>query len=438
MVKEFTVAAGSTTAVSGTPQDLANYGADPGSRRLRPDRFDGVRLFGATALERASGDTDLTASHTTSGRNGTIGAGAASNMETCGEFRIRTAFTSDTSDPTGSAVDNASTLIAFMRLAAPLLATAPIRRTSLAPGGAATMADAFTFQTSTDTDTITAVVVGLAIGRFGRVELAGNYQRCRHTTVYGSVADPASDTPSITLSTNTLTTTTTSTQYKIRVTPKSHAAMPKKPPDPPLFGHRKNKFRPVRIRRKMAPTRRAITCDDRQPVAGERHRRLRERRGYAQVALTRTNPADADFHSTGVWEHGRGRGHASVEGTTYAVGNTVGTSTVACVVASPTASCTDTGVTNGNSYYYQLLGTISPIARPPGWSRRARRSPPAAPAAIPWPPTGTPPQPGIRLRRPPPEPAPAPEPAQRERGGSTWSGRTRSRCRRAIPPPPVR
>ena len=173
VVKEFTVAAGNTIEVAGTPQDLANDGADPGSMTISGLTASTEYLFvRATALERASGGTwTVTASHTTSGCNGTTGAGAASNMETCGEFRILT-DTSDTSDPTGSAVDNASTFIAFKEAAGTTLGngTDPANA-SLAPGGAATMTDAFTFQTSTGTDTITAVVVGLATGTSGGLSL---------------------------------------------------------------------------------------------------------------------------------------------------------------------------------------------------------------------------------------------------------------------------
>ena len=62
------------------------------------------------------------------------------------------------------------------------------------------MADAFTFQTSSGTDTITAVVVGLSTGSSSGLSLV-EITNDAGTTVYGSVADPASDTPSITLST---------------------------------------------------------------------------------------------------------------------------------------------------------------------------------------------------------------------------------------------
>src|SRR6185295_14566427 len=95
---------------------------------------------------------------------------------------------------------------------------------SLAPGGAATMADAFTFQTAIGTDTITAVTVSLAVGTSGGLSLV-EITNDAGTTVYGSVANPATDTPAITLTTN-ITATTTATQFKIRVTPKTHVNMP--------------------------------------------------------------------------------------------------------------------------------------------------------------------------------------------------------------------
>ena len=41
------------------------------------------------------------------------------------------------------------------------------------------------------------------------------------------------------------------------------------------------------------------------------------------------------------------------EGATYSVGNTIGSSTVACVITSPT-NCTDTGLTNGTAYHYKI------------------------------------------------------------------------------------
>jgi len=126
-----------------------------------------------------------------------------------------------------------STLLVFLTPAF-LFATNPTlgngtdpANASLAPGGAATMADAFTLQTSAATDTVTNVTVTLAAGTFGGLSLV-EITNDAGTIVYGSAANPASNTPAIALTT-TITATTTSTQYKIRVTPRTHANMPVPP-----------------------------------------------------------------------------------------------------------------------------------------------------------------------------------------------------------------
>ena len=75
---------------------------------------------------------------------------------------------------------------------------------TIAPGGAATMAGSFTFVTTSGSNAVSAVVVGLAAGTSAGLSLV-EITNDAGTTVYGSVANPATDTPSITLSTNTLT-----------------------------------------------------------------------------------------------------------------------------------------------------------------------------------------------------------------------------------------
>ena len=76
----------------------------------------------ATALERANATLAPDGSHARhiAECNGTTGGNAVTNMNICGEFRILTA-TSDISDPTATAVDSASTFIAFKEVSSTTL-----------------------------------------------------------------------------------------------------------------------------------------------------------------------------------------------------------------------------------------------------------------------------------------------------------------------------
>jgi len=222
---------------------------------------------------------------------------------------------------------------------------------ALAPGGAATMADAFTFQTSAGTDTITDVTVGLGTGASAGLSLV-EITDDAGTTVYGSTTDPASDTPTVTLSTNTLTATTTQTQYKIRITPKSHTAMPAPPGAAYTVTAKINSWTGTNTKLGSDTAGTTITIDNLSPgnvtaASGTA--------GDTQVALTWTNPADADLNSVVVLRDTAAVADTPVEGTTYTVGNTIGTSVVRCVVTPPTATCTDTSVTNGISYHYKIF-----------------------------------------------------------------------------------
>ncbi len=113
VTQQFTITAGNVVSVVGAPGDLANDGADPGAITVGSLASAEHLWVRVTALERATGGTwTVTAGFTSSTCNGTTGGGAATNMDACGEFIIATA-TTETSDPTGTAVDCASILIAF-------------------------------------------------------------------------------------------------------------------------------------------------------------------------------------------------------------------------------------------------------------------------------------------------------------------------------------
>ncbi|MEK7425881.1 MAG: IPT/TIG domain-containing protein, partial [Actinomycetota bacterium] len=78
--------------------------------------------------------------------------------------------------------------------------------------------------------------------------------------------------------------------------------------------------------------------------------------GDAQASLSWTNPGDADLSQTIVLRRASTAVlDTPVEGTSYTVGTALGASSVACVVSTPSTTCTDTGLTNGTSYHYKLF-----------------------------------------------------------------------------------
>ncbi len=235
--------------------------------------------------------------------------------------------------------------------------------TSLAPGDVATMADAFTFQTSSGTDTISAVVVGLATGSSGGLSLV-EVTNDAGTTVYGSVTDPASDTPSITLSTSTLTATTTLTQYKIRVTPKSHAAMPAPPGSTYSVTAKINSWTGTNTAAGSDTAGTTVTIDNLSSsiVTG-----ATGTAGDGFVNLSWTNPGDAASvivlrDTTTVATPAEGN-------TSYAATNLIGSTVVVCVGLITT--CNDNTVTNGTTYLYTIhtrdsIGNYSVAVTPTG------------------------------------------------------------------------
>ncbi|MFN7982687.1 MAG: DUF2341 domain-containing protein, partial [Vicinamibacterales bacterium] len=223
--------------------------------------------------------------------------------------------------------------------------------TTIAPGASATMADAFTFQASSGTDTVTAITVSLGTGTAVGVSLV-EITDSTGATVYGSTANPASDTPTINLTTS-ITATTTATTYKIRVTPKTHANMAAPAGASYAVTALVSAFTNTLGQAGTDTAGATITIDNLSPGNVTS---ATATAGNAQVSLAWTNPADADLHSIVVLRRTTSVvTDTPVEGTTYTVGTVIGSSTVACVVSAPTATCTDTGLTNSTAYYYKIF-----------------------------------------------------------------------------------
>jgi hypothetical protein len=219
---------------------------------------------------------------------------------------------------------------------------------TIAPGGPATDLDSFTLQTLSTTTPVTALVVTLAAGtaqRLALVEITDN----AGATVYGSTANPATDNVAIPLGT-TITATTTLTPYRVRITPRAHAALPAPPGATYAVSGTVTQVTATQTPTYADSASATLTLDNLSPgnpgsFSGTA--------ADAQVALTWANPADADFSQVIVLRKAASAVTDSpVEGTTYAVPGTLGTSTIAYI--GNLALFTDTGLTNGTSYYYLI------------------------------------------------------------------------------------
>jgi uncharacterized repeat protein (TIGR01451 family) len=166
------------------------------------------------------------------------------------------------------------------------------------------------------------------------------------------VANPASDTPAITLSTN-ISVTTVATQYKIRVTPKSHVNMPVPPGSTYSVTALISNWTGSNAHAGSDSGGTTVTIDNQSPANATASTATP---GNSKVTLSWTNPADADLGTIIVLRRAASAvTDTPTEGVTYVVGNTIGVSTVACVVASPTATCTDSALTNGTAYHYGIF-----------------------------------------------------------------------------------
>lgn len=114
--KGFSLGAGNTVAIEGTSATLANDAADPGSLNVTTSNIECLRVRVIAAETNSSTALTVTAGWTALPGGQTASGAAAANQALRGEFIISTA-TSAASDPTFTAVDNASVYVAFKEVA---------------------------------------------------------------------------------------------------------------------------------------------------------------------------------------------------------------------------------------------------------------------------------------------------------------------------------
>lgn len=218
---------------------------------------------------------------------------------------------------------------------------------SIAPGASATDLAAFALQTNTGIDTATAATVSLAAGSWtglSAVSIVNN----AGTTTYCSAADPASDTVSV--SGCSIPVSTTSTQFKIRITPKSHATMPPPPGSTYNVTGTVTAFMSTNVHSGSDSGSATVTIDNESPTNATN---VTVTGGKQQATVSWTNPG-ADFSQVVILrKEGSSISDAPVEGATYTTPGTIGASTIFYVgTVSPQ---TDTGLADGTTYYYKVF-----------------------------------------------------------------------------------
>lgn len=252
---------------------------------------------------------------------------------------------------------------------------------TIAPGTSATEIDRFTLQASSGTDTIYGATVTLGpTGAYNNIATVA-IQNTAGTTTYCTTSTITSNTVSMTCS--GFSATTTSTAYKIMITPKTHASMPAVPgasyATTATVTGLTECYNVIGSDTDSA----TITVDNASPGA------VTSATAYADdgsVTLGWTNPTDADFTTGGTTIVLRRVGSAisdtPVEGTTYSVGNTIGSSTVMAVYTGspPTTGYVNSSLTNGTVYYYKIFTQDSRGNYNAGTSPTGSPASPRAPA----------------------------------------------------------
>ena len=309
----------------------------------------------------------------------------------------RSSGVSDPEDPgvmTHSGTDTTSTAWAAATIALrPSVATITLGdgtnpgNATIAPGAAATDIDNFSLVTSAGTDTVTAVTVTLgpagAFNNIGQADITntGNTAQCT------AITNPASNTLSFTGC--SIPVSATAADFKVRITPKTHANMAVPPGAEYATTGTVTAFTSTNGQAGTDTGSATVTVDNLSPngattVSGSAG-------GEANtVNWTTSNGADFNTTSGSViyrWASASAGSEVPTEGGTPAIGAANGTATTACVVSSAastaqskidgtggSADCTTSALTNGQAYTYKafqkdtngnydvgvLIGTFTP------------------------------------------------------------------------------
>jgi hypothetical protein len=231
---------------------------------------------------------------------------------------------------------------------------------TIAPGGTATTSDTFTLQTDSGTDIITSLSVTFATSTSQALSLV-EVTDDAGSTVYGSTANPSSDSVGITLSNNTLTANTTPTQYRVRVTPRSGANMPEVPGSTyyvtSYVSSISGTAATIAGSDLGAASTTIITIDNESPANPTSASAIKD--SHDQIILTYTNPSTTDTQDIVILRSTSLISDTPIDSTNYAVGNTIGSSIVTCVASGTPLSTLNTCIfstpTRTINYYFKAF-----------------------------------------------------------------------------------
>ena len=260
---------------------------------------------------------------------------------------------------------------------------------TIAPGSSAQV-DSFGIVASKGTDTLTNAVVTMTTGM-------GQYVDNVALTNEGDTATYCNATPSgdtATFTGCTLPVTTTNTQFKVRLTAKSHALMPAPAGGAYAIGATVTSFTATGAEAGTDTGSSTLTIDNASPNGATS---VSGTSGVNKNTINWTSSSSSDFHTTNGsvvlrWVGGSvGSGVPAEGNNSYAAGDAISSATVACVISSAvsttiskidgaggSAGCTTTSLTNGQAYTYKvfqrdtngnydagvLIGTFTPYGLP--------------------------------------------------------------------------
>lgn len=243
---------------------------------------------------------------------------------------------------------------------------------SVAPNTAIMDAGAFTVDTTTSTDSITALTVtlntsGTPYDGLSEVRITSDNGSILY---FSAISNPRSN--SLLFSGGTpVPVGTATTQFKIRITPKTHANMSVPNGASYSLSPYVSAFTSSNTQTGTDSNANAITIDNLSPNSATS---VSGSSSAAANTINWTSSSSSDFDTTNGsvvlrWASASAGSETPVEGTSnYSPGNSINTATVACVVSSAistviskvdgsggSAECTSTALTNGQTYTYKVF-----------------------------------------------------------------------------------